>query len=165
MGRTFVQCSQLPELFFLVTQILECTSGEVRLSAHNPITTTSACGSLEYYHFSIVFNRVINVLSELVHEIAFYVLCVTFNDILGPELFLQKWVSSYEVLVAKLYFYIPFSNITGIIKACTCFYLEYFRVTENGLKRRQVAMNSVTRALSVSQVDRMDWQVKGRQEQ
>lgn len=42
--------------------------------------------------------------------------------------------------MAKLYFYIPFSNIAGIIKAYTCFYLEYFRVTKNGLKRRQVVM-------------------------
>lgn len=41
---------------FFVTQILECTSGEVRPHARNSIAVTSASGSLEYPLFSIVFH-------------------------------------------------------------------------------------------------------------
>lgn len=42
--------------YFLVTQILECSSGEARPSAHNPIAVPSARGNVEYHHFSSVFN-------------------------------------------------------------------------------------------------------------
>ena len=41
---------------FLVTEILECTSGEVRSHTHTSIAVTSASGCLEYHPFSIVFN-------------------------------------------------------------------------------------------------------------
>lgn len=41
---------------FFVTQILECTSGEVRPRAHNSIAVSSASGSREHHLFSIVIN-------------------------------------------------------------------------------------------------------------